>query len=674
MKPSTYKSILILFLLNSLLSVKAQDFRFGKVSKEELEEKVHPLDSTANAAILYREVDARIEYSDNEGFYLVNDVFERIKIYNKEGYDWGTKSVNLFKSSGSNKEELNGLRGYTYTLVNGKIEDNKLRSEGVFEEETTIYLNRTKFTLPNIQDGCVIEFKYSIKSPFIQDVSDFRLQESIPINKLNVTFNSPEYFNYKPHQKGWYPIHLKTDTKNGKINFGSFSRRLQGAVSRSTYNNSQVEYIENIYFVESENIPAVKEEKYAGNINNYASSIKFELAYTKFPNSNLETYSTTWDAVTRSIYQSESFGGQLDRSNYFDDDIDGLLSGVSNPNEKMIRIFEFVKNKMNWNSFVGCYTNEGVRTAYKNGTGNSAEINLMLVAMLRYAGLKASPVLISTKSNGIPLFPTRNGFNFVIAAVESNKGIALMDATNKIGEPNILENELLNWQGRIIREDMSSTWIPLSPDSPAVRDCMISAVINDDLSILGNTQNRFTGHYALGQRKKYINVGLDEVRKQIEKNLSEVEISEVNHENLETLYKPVNLVYDFETFDVIEEISGKLYFSPLLFMAADENPFKAEDRKYPIDFEYPIKDRYLVKYQIPEGYMVESVPKNSSFALPDNLGSFRYMINNSEKEIQISTELAINTSLFAPEMYQNLKKFFELVVQKENEKVVLTKI
>jgi hypothetical protein len=56
--------------------------------------------------------------------------------------------------------------------------------------------------------------------------------------------------------------------------------------------------------------------------------------------------------------------------------------------------------------------------AYKDKTGNVAEINLMLTAMLRYAGLNANPVLVSTRSNGIAMFPNRTAFNYVIAAVE----------------------------------------------------------------------------------------------------------------------------------------------------------------------------------------------------------------------------------------------------------------
>jgi len=339
----------------------------------------------------------------------------------------------------------------------------------------------------------------------------------------------------------------------------------------------------------------------------------------------------------------------------------------------MLRVFEFVKKRMNWNSFLGFYTNQGVRNAYKEGTGNIADINLMLVAMLRYAGLDSNPVLVSTKSHGIPIFPTRNGFNYVIASVVQGGETILLDATNKENEINILEPEILNWQGRLLSQDGLSSWVPLYPKTPAVESAMVKVNIKDDLTLEGNMQCRYTGHYALSKRESYSNISEDELRKEIEKNKTETEISNIKFENLEKLYQPVNLSYDFKSFTGIESIGDKLYLSPLLFIAREENPFKLDTRKYPIDFNYPIKDRYLFSINIPDGYSIETLPESTAFALGDGAGAFRYTITNTNDTIKISFELAINQAFIPASYYDSLKKFFELLVEKENEKVVLVK-
>ena len=123
----------------------------------------------------------------------------------------------------------------------------------------------------------------------------------------------------------------------------------------------------------------------------------------------------------------------------------------------------------------------------------------------------------------------------------------------------------------------------------------------------------------------------------------------------------------------MENISGKLYVSPLLFLTEAENPFKAEERQYPIDFQYPFKDRYLIALDIPEGYLVESLPESVTFALDRNAASFRYAVNASGNKIQVSVELSMNEALFLPTDYANLKKFYQMLIDKENEKIVLTK-
>jgi hypothetical protein len=50
----------------------AQDYKFGKVSKEELEEKTYPLDSTADAAYLYKYRRTYFDFLENKGGVSAN--------------------------------------------------------------------------------------------------------------------------------------------------------------------------------------------------------------------------------------------------------------------------------------------------------------------------------------------------------------------------------------------------------------------------------------------------------------------------------------------------------------------------------------------------------------------------------------------------------------------------
>ena len=652
----------------------AQNYKFGKVSKEELQQKQHQTHPTADAAVLYRETKTDFQYSQDSGWYMVTDYFERIKIYNKEGFDRANATINLYKGDGEDK--ILGLKGYTYYLdADGKMVEVKLKSDGIFEEETSKYLTQTKITMPDVREGCIIEYKYTINSPFIFNIDEFRFQETIPVDKLKVLFTTPEYFVYKTHQRGWVPYKVNSETRERTMSYTQTSLDINALSGTGLPETStrEVKFKEHIYTVELENVPALKEEAFVGNLDNYTSALQFEMSYIDIPGVPLKTYATTWEAVSNSIYRISEFGAELERNSYFEDDIDKLLSGATKPEEKIGLIFSYVLNKMNWNGLHGFYTHDGVKAAFKKGSGNVAEINLMLVAMLRYANLNANPVLVSTKSHGIPLFPTRNGFNYVIAAVDLPQGTFLLDATNKDAEIGVLKPNILNWHGRVILKDGTSDWVSLSPQSPAVKNAMVNVEIKPDLSVTGKAKNRYTGNYAFHYRAEYKSLNEDAQRKALEKNSNQVEISALHFENLETGGKPVALEYDFESLDAVEDVAGKLYFSPMVFMATKESPFKPETRQYPIDFGYPMKDRYIINIALPEGYKVESMPENAVFNLGENTGSYRYLISQLGNKLQLSVEFSMNKSFIAAEEYGNLKKFFELLIAKENEKVVLSK-
>ncbi|WAC01536.1 DUF3857 domain-containing protein [Lacinutrix neustonica] len=183
------KSIIIL-LLGLASASNAQDFKFGKVSKEELQEKAHYKTLETNAAVLFKKQYTNFRFSQSDGFTQETKVHERIKIYNKEGYEWATKRIKLYDESNAKSERLSGLKGYTYTLLNGKIEKTKLRKENIFEEKSNKYWSTSTFTMPGLTEGCIVEFEYVIETPFLE-IEDVILQYTIPINNLEVDIVTP---------------------------------------------------------------------------------------------------------------------------------------------------------------------------------------------------------------------------------------------------------------------------------------------------------------------------------------------------------------------------------------------------------------------------------------------------------------------------------------------------
>ncbi|WP_034043242.1 transglutaminase domain-containing protein [Wocania ichthyoenteri] len=653
----------------------AQDYKFGKVSKEELQEKYNPLDSSASATYLYKYRKTFFEHQKEKGFQLITEVHERVKIYNKEGFDYATKAINLYKS-GSHQENARGLKAYTYNLVDGTIEDTKLKKDGIFKTEKSKYHNETKFTMPNIKEGSVVEYEYKIISPFYSNVDEFRLQHAIPIKKLEAQFQAPEYYNFKVNMKGFLQVIPKIENKRDKLQYKNKVPISENkALDASThYRSGEIEFTKIVSSYSLENIPALKEEPYVNNINNYRSSVKYELSYVKMPQSTIEYYSTTWEDVVKTIYKSSSFGAELDKSGYYEDDIDALISAVSDPKARVALIFDFVKSRVKWNTYYGKYTSGGVRKAYKEQVGNVAEINLMLTSMLRYAGLEANPVLVSTRQNGIPLFPTREGYNYVVSCVELPTGHVLLDATNKYGSPNILPYRTLNWEGRIIKKDGTSSLINLYPSENSKTSILMMADLSEEGDLEGNFRSVKTNHKALSYRERYNNANEDDFLEQLENKHDGLEISDFKVANAVELSKPVMESYKFFKESQADIIGDKIYFSPLFFLRTKENPFKLEKREFPVDFGYPSSSTYRITINLPEGYKVESIPEGTALVLPDDLGMFKYILSQKGSTIQLLIDAKMNTSIISPLYYETLKAYFKQLIEKENEQIVLTKV
>jgi len=658
------------FLFFGLNSNYAQKRELGNVTIDELKEKSHPKDSSAVAAVLFEKGKSYFEYRQDEGFVLITDVEIKIKIYKKEGYEFANKSVRFYVG-GSAIENVSFSKAVTYNLNNGQIEKTKLKSEGEFKENINKFWSRKKITMPNVKEGSIIEYKYSIKTPYISTFPEWSFQQSIPVNYSEYETVIPEYYVYNVYRKGsLQPIEIKSSLSKSV----AISEKVLNISKGYNRENSTFNYSEQQVIYKLENVPALKDEAFVNNIDNYKTSVYHELSQKRLPQAIAEFYSTTWEDVTKKIYESQDFGDQLNKENYFEEDVKTVVKDLENRDEKIAAVFNYVQNRMNWNKYYSYSCDEGVKKAYQDKTGNSAEINLMLIAMLRSIGLDANPVLVSTRANGISIFPSRSAFNFVIASVTTDNGIVLLDATSKMSSPNILPLYDLNWFGRMIRKDGTSELVDLMPKQ--VSDDVVNMLVSVDAQgqVSGKVREQYFDYCALNYRDRYLGLTKDSYVESLEKRHKGIEVSDFEITNEKDINEPIIEKYSIVSNNLIEKIGDKLYFEPLLHLTQSENPFKQETREYPIDFAFPFKDKYMVNITIPQGYQVESLPKSESFAMANNYGSFNITTSSTETQVLVVVNFIINASIIPSEDYGTLKEFFKVVIDKQKEKVVLKKI
>ena len=663
---------LVLLLLFIGVNMIAQNRELGKVTIQELEEKVCPTDTSAVAAILFSVGEVHFEYIEGKGFVLNTNVITKIKIYKKEGYDWANKSVRYY-IGGNTKERVIFKNEITYNLVNGKIEKSKIKSDGEFDEKENDFWGRKKISMPNVKVGSIIEFEYTIISESLGSLDEWYFQSSIPILYSEYRVYTPEFYTYTPVFKGFLQPKLIEGSK--LITNNSTSKERSGWTNISTsFEQEKFSYneVRKTYIIE--NAPTLKEEAYVNNIRNYISSVVFELSGVKQKNQGYKDLSNTWEGVVKTIYDNDNFGVELNKTGYFEKDVDAILAGLIKPEEKLAALFNFVKSKMNWNEYYSYVCKTGVRKAYQEKTGNVAEINLMLTSMLRYAGFEANPVLLSTRSNGITLFPSRTAFDYVVVGVELNNQVVLLDATAKYSLPNILPIRDLNWFGRLIRKNGTSIEIDLMPKLNSKEMINLMAEINHQGEVTGKVRDQYFDYNAYRYRDSYNGVTKETMVEKIEKRHQGLEINDFDVQNNTELTMPIIENYSFTSSNLVEIIGDKMYFSPLFHFTETENPFKQETRLYPIDFIYPNQEKYSVSVKIPEGYSVESLPSSKAIGLPDDLGNFKYNISNTGNQIQLMFSFDINTPIISSDMYEVVKTFYKEMIAKQTEKIVLKKI
>lgn len=649
MKSKLLKGLLFAFMMQSS-ALFAQDYKLGKVTLDELKEKKHSKDSSARAAILHKKQDVYFQV-DGEGYWqAVTETEVKIKIYKKEAYDLANVQE-IYYDFGKG-EKVTYSNAVTYNLVNGQIEKTKLKSDGEFKDKYSKYYSIKKIALPNVKEGSIIEYKITKYSYDLTRLVDYYFQFDVPVNNIELRVTYPEYYVYNKSLMGYLEPKLSEEVLNSSVNNAKNYRTI----------------------IRLNDVPAMKDEHFVNNINNYRSRIRFELSARRTNSGSVENFATDWPSVVKKIYDEDDFGKELTKTGYFEDDINKLLSGISNRNEKILKVFDYVKQRMNWNEYNGFTCDVGVKEAYKNKTGNTAEINLMLTAMLRYIGVEANPVLLSTRSNGIAFLPSRTAFNYVVCGVEFDNKISMLDATSKYSLPNILPIRTLNWNGRVIRKDGSSNEIDLMSDVLSKNSISVFATINElgeatgKIREVSHDYRAFLFRESNGRYNSQTNVST------LENKYKGIEIDDFSVLNLDELNKPIQKDYSYTHNNVVEIIGNQMYLSPFLFFNETENPFTQEKREYPVDFLFPQQDKYIFSITIPEGYTIESLPKSENLTLVDNICSFRFNCQGVGNKIQVTSSFDINQSIVSPQYYETLKDFYKRVVEIQNNKIVLKKI
>jgi hypothetical protein len=621
MKKYPFIIAIAIFIFSGLNSYGGKaPIKFGKVSIEELEMESYSPDPEAAAVVL-----CSYGSYDDENFTFTHVM--RIKIFDREGFNLASKKFAVNAKS--------DVKGRTFNLENGEIVEDKLTRESVFLEKITDNYFLVNVAMPNVKEGSVIDLQIRY-SGF---PTSWYFQEDIPVRWSELTIEEPKYVDYRMNFFGYES--LQTNQRNHWV---------------------------------AKEMPAFKTEPFMDSRENYITKFEFDIISIAIPGYLYEEYSVSWENLSERLMEAKYFGLMMNTGAYLGKIAKMINASATTDEEKVKAAVKFIHDHIEFNGKDRLTGDaQSLSTVYKEGIGNSAEINITLIRLLDKMDLQVYPVVLSTRDNGMlsPVFASIRRLNYVVAYVKVGEEFMIVDATDKSLPYYLLPEKCINWQGRLISEKKSE-WVELTANHANKETVYYDLVLEEDLSLSGKLSYRKMDYGAYHFRKemeKYTSRE-DYLEGLVEKH-PDLEILDATIEGLEDIYAPVTEEYEVRLINQAFEMDNSVFLTLSLFEQLEENPFKTDERIYPVSLKSPVVKSGIVKIALPEHFSVEELPQSTRFVMPDNAGGFTYSVSHLNNMIMLNFKLTINKTTFLQNEYDFLKAFYNEVIKKEAEPLVL---
>ena len=662
----------MLFLQSQLLAQDKLNIKFGKMSPGEFDVNSTLVDSSTDAVVIADVGKSEfIANSSDLTFSLLFTEKKRIKIISKNGFDAATITIPLYVSD-SKAEKLDYLHASTYNLEGGKIVETKVAKSSVFTERHSKHWIYNKFTFPALKEGSIIEYSYQVKSDFFFNLQPWTFQGEYPVLWSEYSAAIPEFFKYVTLSQGYQPF-LVNKVDESLVSFAFMQHDEIGRASAAGQFtvDGKIDYHTWIM----KDVHPLKEEVYTTTLRNSVAKIEFQLNQVWFPHSSPQNYMDTWTKVSDDLMIANEFGAPIERANnWLDKDVDDIVQNETTDEGKAQKIFEYVRDNFTCNDD-GMYITTNLKDVFRNKGGSVADINMLLIAMLRNQKLNANPVILSTRAHGFAheLYPLMDRYNYLIAKVQTGDKEFYLDGSIKKLRYGSLPSKVYNGQAREIMKGLARPVYFVS-DSLREADAVFVRIAQLENGLVEGSYNQNLGAFeSLQLREKANATIIDDLQKSVQKEYpEEIMVNDLEIDSLKLLNEPIAIKYDLKVKSFND--ADIVYFNPMLTEAIKKNPFAAADRFYPVEMPYTMDNTYTLTMDIPKGYKVDELPKPARVNFNEDEGMFEYLISANENLIQMRCKLFFKRANFANDDYQGLRDFYSFIIKKEAEQIVFKKI
>ena len=603
-------------------------------------------DSAVHAYVIASERRDRVA-SGASAYELTSDNRTVVRVLDERGLDYATVKVRIYAPKGSGATE--GLRevvGYTHTFENGRVKTTPLAKADVYETRVSDYFVDVSFSLPEARPGSVLDYAYQRRSDFIAQPGQVFFQGELPIREAFYDMQADARLAYRYTLRS--PDVVEVGAESGRV--------------RSSGAYANVDDAPNVLTFRAADVPAMRPEPFVTTLDNHFASVDLELArYVR--NGNVVDYASDWGDIAKQLTEATAVREAVKGDKVFGEWAAGY-SGSDDAAAKVDWAIGQVATRLRWDGVRSRYPDQRPEKLLAAGRGTSAEVNAVLLGLVRALGVDAHPVYLSTRQNGylFEALPRMSVIDHLVVGVRVGEAVLLADATDPTSALGIVPERDLNGVGLLV-DGRQHAFVPLQEGPSAQRQVSARLSLGDDGYLAGEVEVTLRDYAAYALTR-----GTDASGPVID--VADVDVLDGFAVADATVERGPGYSWVYRARVRSEEPAlrlgdGLLGFRPLTDQEWARSPFAAEARAFPVEFPTQLAQTRTIRIELPEGYAARELPESVSVKSADKTISYRYVAQASPGAIDLTTALVVKRTYHTPEDYAGLRELFGVVAKRE---------
>ncbi len=642
---------------------------FMKPTAEELSMKSLPGYPGAAAVVLYR------EETDRDDIHSVQH-YERLKILTEEGKKYANvelRFLNYFSDQADmgNSLSVESIVGRTIHADGTIIPFTGKPYLKTVEKVGGVKIQERVFTLPDVEVGSIIEYRYAERSENFFEAPEWFLQGNLFIKSMHYTWYPTTHVLQNEEGKlinaiSWYPI-LPPGAKVDRREMPAGNMDGAGGGTRQ------------VYEVVVKDVPPMVHEEFMPPVNSFTYRVLF--SFTPY-HSQQEFWTSEGKLWSKHAEAFMNGGGALQEATA------KATAGATTPDEKLQKIYAAVmalentaysrEHEKREDQAAGVGKTSTVSDVLAHGRGTPRQMTELFIAMARAAGMKAYLGAVPDREER--LF-TPGWMRF--SQLDSPVAIVTVDGKERFFDPGerYCAYGRLQWEHTWVQglrqTDNGGTGFFQTPgDGQQVNHSSRVANLKLDShdEVTGKIDVTYFGAEALRWRQRALRGDEESTRHSLRTTMEqmlpksmEVKVSSID--GLTDYEKPLAIHYAVS--GTLGTPTGKRTTLPVdIFQVNASATFPHDKREMPVYFPFPAATQDAVRINIDPALAIEAVPETAKMGIP-NRAVYKMDVQQGPNFFTARRDYVFGDVIVPTAEYDQLRTFYSQFEAKDQESVVL---